>query len=377
MLRRRRTQRDVDEGPTPAADLDAVLERVVRVARATGAANAGVLTPGAAAVLVRAGVEPSPIPDTAAGRAFLAALAREDRVVRGAGADLRRLAFPGATPDAFLAVRVGDGDAPGVLYLSDKPGGFTDDDQALAESLARLCAAAVAAEGPEAAPAEFVSMISHELRNPVASIRGFGVLLRDHLDQLSEDERREFVEAIVRQADSLSNLIGDVLDVSQMVAGRFHYASVEYDPTDLLRSCVRDVQAAYPSHRIRLDANELPRAHGDPDRLRQAFLNIISNACRYSPERAPVSVTASAGDGRLVVNVKDAGVGIAPADIPRLFQRFERLHREELPAVKGTGLGLFITRQIVEAHGGTITVESEKGRGSTFTIDISGDARFG
>jgi signal transduction histidine kinase len=92
----------------------------------------------------------------------------------------------------------------------------------------------------------------------VASIRGFGVLLRDHLDQLSEDERREFVEAIVRQADSLSNLIGDVLDVSQMVAGRFHYASVEYDPTDLLRACVRDVQAAYPSHRIRLDAKGLP-----------------------------------------------------------------------------------------------------------------------
>jgi signal transduction histidine kinase len=120
----------------------------------------------------------------------------------------------------------------------------------------------------------------------------------------------------------------------------------------------------------------MPSSRGDPDRLKQAYLNLISNACRYSPEGSVVHVRASAPGGRIVVQVQDRGVGIASQDIPRLFQRFERLHRDELPTVKGTGLGLFITRQIAEAHGGTVMAESRKGQGSTFTIDVSGDARF-
>jgi len=349
-------------------DVRALLERVARVGRGTGAGQAGAFLLGDG-VLVSAGDEV--IADDQRSRAWLSSIARSAQGVRyTAEQSAAEPTFPGPQPASFVAVPSAGGEA--VVYAAGKAGGFTDADQELLASLVRLIAAALAQRPAErqASSPELVSMISHELRNPLASIRGFGVLLRDREDSLSEEERHEFVEAIVRQTDNLSNLIGDVLDVSQMVAGRFRYAATPYDPSALLAESIRDVAAAYPSHRFHLDAPHLPAVRGDSDRMKQVLLNLLSNACRFSAEASDVRVDAHVSGDRMVVDVADSGVGIEAADMPRLFGRFERLHRVSLPRVKGTGLGLYITKQIVEAHGGTISATSEPGVGTTFTFAV-------
>jgi signal transduction histidine kinase len=373
--RRTRRGKASPEGASPV-DVRALLERVVRVAAAVGASEAGVFVT-ADASHARSSSEISVVPDGPRGRAWLAAVARAGRVLRSPeDAESAGASFPAGRPQTLLVVPAPD--AAAVLYAAGKPDGFTSEDEELFASLGRLVAAAVPrmVESPDAAPSELVSMISHELRNPLASIRGFGVLLRDRTDSLSDDERREFVDAIVRQTDNLSNLIGDVLDVSQMVAGRFRYAALPYDAGELLLECVGDARAAYPGHRFRLDTGDLPSVSGDRDRIKQVLLNLLSNACRYSKEGSAVTVTAHGKDDSIEVSVADEGVGIEPGDLPRLFGRFERLHRASLPKVKGTGLGLYIAKQIVEAHGGSIVARSEPGRGTVFTFEVPLAARF-
>lgn len=342
-------------------DVEALLQRVTQVIRAAGAAEAGVFVPESLG-LVRTGADL--VPGSPRGRAWLSALLRGGVSVRAAD----EAVFFGESAPTFLAVP--DGSRRVLVYAAGKPDGFTDEDEALVASVARLVVASLAQPGPEemAAPAELVSVISHELKNPLASIRGFGVLLRDHLETLSEDERQEFVAAILRQTDNLSNLIGDVLDLSQMIAGRFHYAATSFDPCELIEECLADMRAAYPTHRMVFGGGDLPQVRLDRDRVKQVLANLLSNACRYSSEGSLVPVSARSDAERLVIDVSDEGVGIAAEDMPRLFGRFERLHRAALPNVKGTGLGLYIAKQIVEAHGGAIGVESTPGRGSTFTV---------
>lgn len=218
---------------------------------------------------------------------------------------------------------------------------------------------------------EFVSKVSHELRNPLATIRGLAFLMTDAAKEPPAEERRRFSEAIVRQVDHLVKLVDDILQVSNMDAGDFTYAIIDYDPRALLEEAVAQARAAYPEHKIDLDApTSLPTMRGDPERIGQVLSNLLANACRYSDEGTIVTVTAAGGDGRLEVAVGDQGVGIEPDHFPNLFGRFSRIPRKELRHVKGTGLGLYICKGIVEAHGGTISVESEPGSGSTFRFSL-------
>jgi signal transduction histidine kinase len=172
-------------------------------------------------------------------------------------------------------------------------------------------------------------------------------------------------------------LIGDVLDVSQMITGRMRFAATTYDMRELIDECVADAHAAYGEHSIVAETAPIALT-GDRDRLKQVITNLLSNACRYSPAGSTVRVAArSSGDGdRVLVEVADEGAGIAAEDLERVFERFVRVHRAELPTVKGTGLGLYIAKQIVDAHGGTISVRSAPGEGSTFTVELPRAATF-
>jgi len=218
---------------------------------------------------------------------------------------------------------------------------------------------------------DFVSMVSHELRNPMATIRGFGQILRDRPEGLADDKRHEASEAIVRQVDRMASLVDNVLEVSRMESDSFSYAFIPYDVRELLEECVEEARAGWPEHPLSLDApRDLPRSRGDRERVKQVMLNLISNACRYSRDGAAVVVRARGEGSETRIDVVDEGAGIAPEQQPLLFQRFARLRTPDNANVRGTGLGLYISRRIVEAHGGRISVESAPGRGSTFSVTL-------
>ena len=216
---------------------------------------------------------------------------------------------------------------------------------------------------------DFVSMVSHELRNPLATIRGFGQLLRDKPRTLDAGQRRQAYDVIVRQVDRMASLVENVLDVSRMESDTFSYAFIAYDPRQLLDECLEEIRASWSERRFELETpGSLPQASGDPDRLKQVLLNLLSNACRYSPPEADVTLRAERNGDEYRVDVIDRGAGIAPEHIGMLFQRFARVRTPDTAKVRGTGLGLYISRRIVEAHGGRIWVDSRPGAGSTFSV---------
>jgi signal transduction histidine kinase len=213
--------------------------------------------------------------------------------------------------------------------------------------------------------------VSHELRNPMATIRGFAQILRDRHDTIPEETRLESTEVIVRQVDRMAALVDNVLEVSRMESDTFSYAFAPYDLRALLAECVAEARASYPAHKVSLEAAEtLPRAGGDRERMKQVFSNLVSNACRYSQDGKEVIVRARANGSSATIDVVDQGAGIAQEQRGLLFQRFARLRTPDTANVRGTGLGLYISRRIVEAHSGRIWVESERGIGSTFSVEI-------
>jgi signal transduction histidine kinase len=218
---------------------------------------------------------------------------------------------------------------------------------------------------------DFVSMVSHELRNPMATIRGFGQMLRDQPELLQDARRQEAYDVIVRQVDRMASLVDNVLDVSRIESDTLTYAFVPYDVRGLLSEAVDEARAVWPGVPITLDAAHAPEhATGDRDRLKQAIGNVLANACGSSPESGEVLVRATVVGSALSIDVVDHGRGIDEADQGRLFDRFSRLRTTGPGGIHGIGLGLYISRRIVEAHGGSITVDSRIGRGSAFTITV-------
>jgi signal transduction histidine kinase len=214
-------------------------------------------------------------------------------------------------------------------------------------------------------------MVSHDLRNPLATIRGFGQLLRDRPESLGDEQRRQAYDVIVRQVDRMASLIDNVIDVSRLESDMFSYASVPYEPVSLIAETAQEARGVWSQHDIVVDAPDgLPRAKGDSDRLKQVLLNLVSNACRYSAEGTTVTLRSRSDGAKMRIDVVDEGPGIPTESLPLLFNRFARLRTPDTQKVRGTGLGLYISRRIVEAHGGRITVESEPGRGSTFSVEV-------
>jgi signal transduction histidine kinase len=217
--------------------------------------------------------------------------------------------------------------------------------------------------------ADFVSLVSHELRSPMAAVIGSARTLQQRWRELSAEHRDSFLALIADETNRLATLVSDVLDTSRIDAGTFPYSFGEVDISSLVQDAVAAASAAQDAVEVvpRLP-RQLPRVRGDLSRLRQVLVNLIDNAVKYSPDGGVVEVRASATNGRVVVDVADRGEGIAREDQKLIFEKFGRvLGGASKP---GTGLGLYIARSIVEAHGGTLSVASEVGRGSTFTITL-------
>jgi signal transduction histidine kinase len=222
----------------------------------------------------------------------------------------------------------------------------------------------------------FLSMISHELRTPLTIITGFAEYLSANVEETLTDQQMQYVEVMQRNGQQLSRLVDDLLDVARVESGRFEVNRIQLDAGDLMRSVIRDCEAvvAQKSQRIRSDISGISgataRMSGDRERLTQVFSNLIGNASKYSDDCSEIEIRAWAEGGWFLFEVTDHGMGISEADVSKIFHSFYRAPELKSQNVPGTGLGLVIAHSIIEMHGGSVSVESEHGIGSTFRIRL-------
>jgi hypothetical protein len=219
---------------------------------------------------------------------------------------------------------------------------------------------------------EFVALVSHELRTPLTSIRGYLELVIDGEAGPVTDDQRQFLGVVERNANRLLDLVGDLLFLAQIEAGKL---SLEVGAVDLAAVAADSVETNRPLAEekgitLTLATSPLPLLAGDRARLGQLLDNLVSNAIKFTPEGGRVDVRASSSRGTAVVEVRDTGMGIAAEEQEHVFERFFRTSRATEQAIQGTGLGLAISKAIVQAHGGRITLASAEGEGATFRVTV-------
>ena len=216
---------------------------------------------------------------------------------------------------------------------------------------------------------DFVANASHELKTPVAAVRALAETLLTALPD-DPDAGRRFAERIGREAERLEVLVRDLLDLSRVERG-----TLDVEPVDLV-GLVKEVVGGYADRaeerHIGLDTELQPgvSVRGDRAQLGLLLSNLIDNALRYTATKGTVCVRLDAAEGRAMIQIDDNGQGIPAGELPRIFERFYRVDKARTRQTGGTGLGLAIVRHVAEAHGGTVRVDSELGRGSTFTVTL-------
>ena len=217
--------------------------------------------------------------------------------------------------------------------------------------------------------ADFVSLVSHELRGPMASIVGAAATLRQRWRELNPEQRQSFLALLEGETARLAGLVGDVLDTSRLDAGTFTYSFSDVDLAELVREVTALVDLGQEEVAVRAEVEPaLPSVRADRVRMRQVLMNLLTNAVKYTNAGDEVEVRAGAQNGYVEISVRDHGPGISRDEQRLIFEKFGRASAGS--PKPGAGLGLFIARSITEAHGGSLSVDSEKGEGATFTVRI-------
>jgi PAS domain S-box-containing protein len=216
----------------------------------------------------------------------------------------------------------------------------------------------------------FLSMASHELRNPLTALKLQTTLLHRQLAKQGIPASVPAISSMETQINKVTRLVEELLDVSKIQAGRLEYIRESVDLDALLQDITETLQQSSPSHTIVVRGAVGTSLIGDPDRLGQVFINLLSNAIKYSPEAQTVEMDLSSSDEAVTVRVHDHGLGIPREQRDKIFDRFYRVSGPSQRAVPGLGMGLYIVAEIVKGHGGTITVDSEIGKGSTFQVTL-------
>ena len=327
-------------------------------------------------------------------------LINEDMSARTAQLNIKRT---GVAAKSYLGVPIPVGsEVIGVLSVqsTEEEGRFTDADLRLLTTIAANVGVAIhnaklfeetkqaraAAEEADAAKSAFLSTVSHELRTPLTSVLGFAKIIKKRLEDrifplLTTDDRKvrqtieqvgENLNVVVSEGERLTKLIDDVLDLAKIEAGKleWHMETVEMAGViDRATSATSSLFHQKGLALVRDVAEDLPPVAGDADRLLQVVINLISNAVKFTAAGS-VTLRARLVDDGIAVSVVDTGLGISAADQPKVFEKFKQVGDTLTDKPKGTGLGLPICREIVEHHGGHIWVESEPGKGSTFSFVV-------
>jgi signal transduction histidine kinase len=217
---------------------------------------------------------------------------------------------------------------------------------------------------------DFISTVSHELRTPMAAVHGAAqTLLRQDVD-FTPEQRTKLLEMIATQAARLGQITEEVLLATQLDRGRLTIEPEPVDVAELTRATVSAMQAQLPES-VAIDVDVAPNigaAAGAPDRIQQVLVNLLDNAAKYAP--GPIAVRVEAADGYIRVSIADFGPGLTPAEQNRIFEKFYRAGAQLTRSSGGTGLGLYISRELVQRMGGTLNVRSKPGDGATFVIEL-------
>jgi two-component system, sensor histidine kinase and response regulator len=224
---------------------------------------------------------------------------------------------------------------------------------------------------------KFLGMAAHDLRNPLASIRGFSEILLTEAAGPLTDQQKEFLTIINTTSEEMLHIVNDLLDVSIIESGKVDLNLNLYSFRKLLEERIRLMQitAENKQMKINVDYDDVPEFKFDTNRISQVIDNLISNAIKFSPPGSTINVTLKRAGDMAEVAVRDKGPGISPEDRNKLFGTFQKLSARPTGGEKSTGLGLAIVKKIVNAHGGEVSVESELGSGSVFKFNIPMEAK--
>lgn len=335
---------DLDLLPDPVIRLDA--DRVVVAANAAAAELAG---------------------EPLAGRPMTDTLDPHDAQGRGifgscwpASAALRSVL---SMPEQWLSVRVG-GDARADVRATAR---YERDEAGVLTGAVLILRAPPRVADDEPTGAEVISTVSHELRSPLTSVKGYTSLLLNRWDRLSDEQKRMMLEQVQHDADRVTRLITELLDISRLEIGRLVLRRQLVDVPELAASVVEKLKVEFPDLDCTVAFSDgFPSVYADPDKLEQVLTNLVENAAKYG---SPVGMRVEGEHhaDHVAVAVSDRGEGIPEADLPRVFRKF---FRRDHGRPTGTGLGLWISRGLVEAHGGELTASSPAGEGATFRFTL-------
>jgi len=226
----------------------------------------------------------------------------------------------------------------------------------------------------EQARTDFVSMVSHELRTPLTSIKAYVDTLQRRDVTFDDETRSGFIDVIARETERMTRLINDILDLSRIEAGRLDFKPTFVDLPALVRKVVSRIESQTEDHKVVLDLPvDMEPVLAEQQKLDQVMLNLIGNALKYSPGGGEVEIAVKRLKEKAMVSVTDHGMGIPPDQLPFVFDKYHRGGKAADGGIRGSGLGLFVTKSIVETHGGRIWAESTEGEGTTmiFTLPLA------
>jgi signal transduction histidine kinase/FixJ family two-component response regulator len=281
-----------------------------------------------------------------------------------------------------LIVPLFDNEGPiGALTAADREGGgLTESDREGLEMFASQASIAITnailyerTKELDRLKSEFVAVVSHEVRTPLTSIKGSLELLGDERFHTLPPPQKELLQICQANTERLISLINDILDFSKLEASKFTLNLEETDLLKVVAEAVENIRSLAAMKRITVDIHvegTVGTVEVDPMRVSQVITNLLGNAIKFSAEKSRVEIWARGGGDAVEISVRDQGKGISPKDLSRLFQRFGQLDSSNTRKAGGTGLGLVISKGIVEQHGGKIWVDSQVGAGSTFSFTL-------